>query len=406
MSTIFTEWQDTTLEEICIPGGIQTGPFGSQLKASEYTENGIPIIMPKDLVGNQIRHSNVSRISPKKADELKRHIVKKGDIIFGRRGEIGRCALITSAEEGWICGTGSLRVRPSPTVVHSEFLFHYLTMPHVVSWLEANAVGQTMLNLSSAILARLPLTLPPLSEQCKFAEILSAWDEAIAKTEQLIAALQTRKKGLMQRLLAGEVRFPGFDGEWRKTELVEFFYPFSKTNSANEDLTVLSCSTIHGIVPQTVIFGKRIASEDIRRYKVVERGDLIYDPMLLWDASIGFLEVVEKGVISPAYSTFKFRKKSGNREYFKYLLKTHYYRQHYKYISQGTNVRRRKAPVDAFLKLTVTLPATIEEQNKIVEILKASDLEIELFSKKLEALKQQKKGLMQRLLTGQVRVKV
>ena len=242
--------------------------------------------------------------------------------------------------------------------------------------------------------------------KCKITEILSTWDEAIVKTEQLITVLQTRKKGLMQRLLTGEVRFQEFNGEWRKTELGEFFYPFSKKNSANEELTVLSCSTIHGIVPQTVIFGKRIASEDIRRYKVVERGDLIYDPMLLWDASIGFLEAVEKGVISPAYSTFKFRKKSGNREYFKYLLKTHYYRQHYKYISQGTNVRRRKAPVDAFLKLSVTLPPTTEEQNKIVETLKASDLEIELFSRKLESLKQQKKGLMQRLLTGQVRVKV
>lgn len=75
MSTIFTDWQDTTLEEICIPGGIQTGPFGSQLKASEYTENGIPIIMPKDFVGNQIRHTDVSRIPHKKAAELKRHIV-------------------------------------------------------------------------------------------------------------------------------------------------------------------------------------------------------------------------------------------------------------------------------------------------------------------------------------------
>ena len=274
--------------------------------------------------------------------------------------------------------------------------------------------GQAITRLTLTTIGNFEIFFPPLPEQRKIADILSAWDEAIAKTEGLIATLQTRKKGLMQRLLtppsaagqAGQVRFPEFGDEWRETTLGEFFRPFSKKNAANEDLTVLSCSTIYGIVPQTVIFGKRIASEDIRRYKVVERGDLIYDPMLLWDASIGFLEVAEKGVISPAYSTFKFRKKSGNQEYFKYLLKTHYYRQHYKYISQGTNVRRRKAPVEAFLKLAVRLPATIEEQNKIVETLKTSDLEIELLSNKLEALKQQKKGLMQRLLTGQVRVRV
>jgi type I restriction enzyme S subunit len=115
---------------------------------------------------------------------------------------------------------------------------------------------------------------------------------------------------------------------------------------------------------------------------------------------------VDKGVISPAYYTLRFKKESGIREYFKYLLKTHYYREHYKIISQGTNVRRRKAPIQTFLKLKVHLPDNIDEQKRIVEILQTCDEEINLLNRKLFALEQQKKGLMQELLTGQIRVKV
>ena len=251
------------------------------------------------------------------------------------------------------------------------------------------------------------LLLPPLPEQRKIAEILGPWDEAIALVEQRIEAARQRKKGLMQRLLTGRVRFPEFEGEeWRESQLGEFFQEFTKRNRGNKDLTVLSCSTIHGIVPQTQVFSRRIASENTERYKVVERGDLVYDPMLLWDASIGFLEAVERGVVSPAYSTFKFRKENEVREYFKYLIKMHYLTEQYKFISQGTNVRRRKAPIAAFLKLKVKVPCTMAEQRRITAVLQTCDREIELLTQKSDALQRQKKGLMQRLLTGRVRVRV
>ena len=261
--------------------------------------------------------------------------------------------------------------------------------------------------LNRNIVHKQRIAFPPLPEQRAIAAILSTWDEAITLTERLIAALQERKRGLMQRLLTGEVRFPEFEGqEWEEMRLGDFFYEISDRHSDNEELIVLSCSKIYGIVPQTEIFDKRVASANTENYKVVEVGDLVIDPNLLWDASLGFLENVPKGIVSPAYTTLRIRPESSAvRHYFRYLLKTHYYREHYKFISQGTNVRRRKAPTETFLGLKVWIGSP-EEQRRITDVLDANQRQLKALSACLNALRQQKKGLMQRLLTGEIRVRI
>ena len=340
-----------------------------------------------------------------------RYFLKDGDILvnfINSISQIGKSALYQGElDRDAIYTTNIFRVR-----VHERILPEYLLLitrtrqyAHYIHSVTKPAVNQA--SFTTGDFVRFRFLLSPLSEQRKIAEILGTWDEAIALTEQLIAAKQQRKKGLMQQLLTGKRRFKEFEGEeWRQRELREFFHEFSERNTCNRDLTVLSCSTIHGIVPQSRIFSRRIASQNTERYKVVNRGDLVYDPMLLWDASIGFLEVVERGVVSPAYSTFKFRQENGVREFFKHLIKTHYLREHYKYISQGTNVRRRKAPTEAFYRLRVPIPSSKAEQRKIASVLEACDREIDLLTQKLNALQHQKKGLMQQLLTGNVRVNV
>src|SRR5205823_4810300 len=128
-------------------------------------------------------------------------------------------------------------------------------------------------------------------------------------------------------------------------------------NSDGSVTEVLSC-TKRGIVAQSKRFGKRLASTDLGRYKVASRGDLVFDPMLLWDASIGFVNDYESGVVSPAYSTFRFRSDKGSRTYFESLLYSHTMRERYRLISQGTNQRRRKAPAEAFLSTEIPIPPT------------------------------------------------
>jgi len=198
------------------------------------------------------------------------------------------------------------------------------------------------------------------------------------------------------------VRFPEFSEPWRETTLGEYFQYFSNRNGDEHDVPVLSCSKIHDIIPQSEKFEQRVASKDTSSYKVVERGNLVYDPMLLWDASIGFVDCVEQGVVSPAYYTFKFDEENGDRTFFRHLLATHWVKYQYKAISQGTNTRRRKAPRDAFLGIEVEMPS-LREQQKIAEVMRAAEAEIDKLTQKRDALEQQKKGLMQCLLTGAVR---
>ncbi len=286
----------------------------------------------------------------------------------------------------------------------NSYLF-YLIQTHRFDQVANVSSGTKMPRADWGFISDYPFAIPPKKEQKGIVEILSTWDETISKTEKLIKAKKRYKNGLMQRLFSSNVRFPEFEKEeWVGVKLKKFFKPFSDKNKDNEDLPILSCSKVHGITLQSNIFDKRVASKDIKRYKVVERDDLIYDPMLLWDASIGFLKEVDRGVISPAYNTFKFKKNSGYRPFFEYLFDTHYMRYNYKAISQGTNRRRRKAPAEAFLNIDVKVPKSIDEQKKIASLLGSLTKEIELLKEEITFFQNQKKGLMKQLLTGKVRV--
>lgn len=198
-------WVPTTLGAVC-DGALQTGPFGSQLHADEYQDEGVPVLMPKDLVGCRAKLATAARISPTRAEELSKHKVFAGDLLFSRRGDVARFALIDEESEGALCGTGCLKARPSAT--HSSaFLAQLLQLDVVRAWLEQNAVGQTMPNMNTGILSSLPLVVPvDRREQDEIARILDSIDSKL----QVLAVKQSHfaklKRGLMQKLLTGEWR--------------------------------------------------------------------------------------------------------------------------------------------------------------------------------------------------------
>ncbi len=149
------------LLDLCEPGGIQIGPFGSQLHASDYVEDqdGIPVIMPSDIVEGYVVENSIARITPQMAEKLSKHKVLAGDIVLPRRGDLDRRALIYPQQTGWICGTGSIRIRPKKSV-SPQALLHALATPRTVLWLERNAVGTTMPNLNVKIVSNIPIRLP------------------------------------------------------------------------------------------------------------------------------------------------------------------------------------------------------------------------------------------------------
>ena len=191
-----------TLSDIVVAKGIQTGPFGSQLKASEYASAGVPVVMPQNIEGGRIFDRGIARVSEEKATRLSRHRLRAGDVLFARRGDLTKIAVVEQTQEGWLCGTGCLRARLDSSLVDSTFLRQYLGQPSVGSWLVHNAVGQTMLNLSTAVVGQLPVVLPPPPEQQRIAGILATWDSAIEKTERLIAARNTEMAGIAEAAIA------------------------------------------------------------------------------------------------------------------------------------------------------------------------------------------------------------
>ena len=190
---------------------MQTGPFGSQLHQSDYQESGVPVIMPADILDGKIDLTRIARVSESHVDRLKRHKLSKGDIVYGRRGDIGRQALIRDENTGWLCGTGCLRVTLGDAAVESEFLHRYLQMPEVIGWIQNQAIGATMPNLNTAILRRVPVLHPrSIEAQKKIAAILSAYDDLIENNKSRIALLEKMAEEIYCEWFV-RMRFPGHE---------------------------------------------------------------------------------------------------------------------------------------------------------------------------------------------------
>lgn len=180
---------------------VMTGPFGTSLKESDYTIEGIPVVNPKNIVEGAISTDGIKRVPPETVQRLKEFTVKAGDVIIGRRGEMGRCAVIQPEMEGWLCGTGCFVIRPSAQC-SPDFVAMQVSSPAGKKYLDDNAVGVTMKNLNQSVLAGMPFVLPSLNtQQCIVAEIeaeralVEANRELIVRFEQKIEAAIARVWG-------------------------------------------------------------------------------------------------------------------------------------------------------------------------------------------------------------------
>jgi type I restriction enzyme S subunit len=198
-------WKESSLGEAVGIENLQTGPFGSQLHAHEYTSEGIPVVMPQDMRDCRVVTNKIARITTDRAQSLEKHRVLTGDILFSRRGDIGRHAVIAENESGWICGTGCLRAR-THGAINPVFLSELLRHKFALEWLNANAVGQTMLNLNTGILSGLPLVIPPKEEQDKIANSLSSINERSKKIGDQRSLAQNLKAAISSDLLSGRKR--------------------------------------------------------------------------------------------------------------------------------------------------------------------------------------------------------
>ncbi|WP_431628472.1 restriction endonuclease subunit S [Enterobacter bugandensis] len=158
------EWVSTTLGELVdtFGGSVQTGPFGSQLHAADYVSEGIPSVMPKNIKIEEIDVEDIAKVSLSDAERLKKYQLAEGDIVYSRRGDVEKCALVTKNEANWLCGTGCLRIRiPRNKSITPYFLHAFLSTPVTREWVSRHAIGATMPNLNTSILRDVPIVVPP-----------------------------------------------------------------------------------------------------------------------------------------------------------------------------------------------------------------------------------------------------
>ena len=362
--------------------------------------------------------SLVSLSSPPREVDL----LRNGDLLFvrsnGNRKLIGRVLLIKDLREPISHSGFTIRARITDTELLPEFVGIYLRSFPTRKQIYVLGGGTNISNLSQDILCELDVPVPSLQEQKKLCEVLGCCGRNIERIEQLIDAKTEFKRGLMQQLLTGRTRFDEFvidrgshltqygpvPNDWEYLHIGDLAREVTRKNSDGRELTVLSCTKHHGLVDSLKYFGKRVFSENLSAYKVVKRGQFAYATNHIEEGSIGYQDLYDDALISPMYTVFETNEKVDHSFFFK-LLKTELYRHIFEVNTSGSIDRRGGLRWSDFARIKVALPSR-PEQRRIAVVLEVCDHELDLQREQLVEFKKQKQGLMQKLLTGQIRVKI
>ena len=201
-------WEKVKLGDIATC--IQPGPFGSQLHQSDYSEFGTPIIMPKDMIDGKISHSNLIFVGEEHTKRLCRHQVHAGNIMVARKGDVRKCVFITENEDGWMTGSDCLKVALKENYCYPRFIYYQLRSSFIGRWLEKISIGATMPSINTGLLSGIELVLPPIKEQKRIADILSAYDNLIENNQKQIKLLEEAAQRLYKQWFI-DLRFPGHE---------------------------------------------------------------------------------------------------------------------------------------------------------------------------------------------------
>jgi type I restriction enzyme, S subunit len=366
-------------------------------ESPKYFEHGVKFLTSKNIKDGELDFSDVSFITEEDAENFnKRSKVDKGDILMSMIGTIGNSVLVDFEPDFCIKNVGLIK----PKNIDRYFLIQFYHSPIFQNYLARNLDGGIQKFVSLGGLRDIPIPLPPLPEQKAIAQVLSTADAAIHTTEKLIAQKELHKKWLMQQLLTGKKRLKGFGGEWKEMHLGEMFT--ERNDTKYFDLPLLSIGQ-NGVYPQDESIKKDTSNEDKSKYKRICPGDIGYNTMRMWQGRSALSDL--EGIVSPAYTVVS-PKKNTDSLFFSYLFKMPKMTNLFWRNSQGLVDDTLNCKFKDFSIVKVFLPTTKEEQTAIAQVLQVVDKEISLLKAKAEKLREQKKGLMQQLLTGKVRLKI
>lgn len=327
----------------------------------------------------------------------------RGDILIAKITpcfENGKGAYTATLETS--VGFGSTEFHVLRCKIDPEFIFFHTVSFEFRKRLEAEMTGTAgQKRVQAESIAKYRIAVPPIIEQQKIAAILTTQEKVIELKEKRLAEKQRQKKYLMQQLLTGKKRLPGFSGEWKTECLGNLFSERTETNC--EDLEMLAITGTQGIIPRKELDLKDNSSDDKSKYLKVCVGDIGYNTMRMWQGVSAYSNY--EGIVSPAYTILK-PNSSIDAKYFAYLFKKQEVISLFYRFSQGLVDDTRNLKYENFKRIKVFYPPDIKEQTAIAEVLTAADREMELLRQEIEQEKQKKKALMQLLLTGIVRVNV
>jgi len=351
--------------------------------------------------------SEIQTIPKEVSNALPRSQLKSGDIVLGYVGsKLGNLAKIEQDNRFHLAPNVAL-IRPEEGV-SSDYLLQYMQGPYFQSrlWAFATSTGQPALSMAN--IRNLPIHLYAFDDQKKITEILSTWDRAIETTEKLIANSEAQKKALMQQLLTGKKRLPGFGGAWAIKRINAISQRITRRNDGDE-YPILTISSTAGFVRQDQKYSRYMAGRSVENYILLKKGEFAYNKGNSKTYEFGCvfdLQTYDEALVPHVYVCFSL-KDGFSPEFYRALFEADYLRPQLRRLV-NTGVRNNGllniTPAE-FLKCKVLVPP-FAEQVAIAEVLVSATKELQMRQNKLMALKTEKSALMQQLLTGKRRVKI
>jgi type I restriction enzyme S subunit len=385
-------WKKVHVVDVCdtVSVGVVIQPSQYYVRAGE----GIRAFRSANVGENRIIDRDWVYLSPEGHRANSKSALRAGDVLVVRSGAPGTACVVTEQYAGSNC-IDIVFARPRQDQVLPEYLAEFTNSPVGRRHVLGTQGGLALKHFNVGAYKQLELLLPDVSEQKRIVDAFAAWDTAIHKTEQLIAAKEQHYSHELSRLISR--------GHHPRGHVGSFAHEVSERNRGGNGARVLSVTNSRGFVLPEDQFERRVASADLSNYKVVRRGQYAYNPSRINVGSIARLDGWDDGVLSPMYVVFGVDETKIDSDYFLHWLDSHEARERIKKSAQGSV--RETVSFTEFASLMIPLP-DMARQTAIARYLNALREEIALLGQSAEALKRQKRGLMQKLLTGQWRVKV
>ncbi len=393
------EWEVLTLQQVAKIGSGST----PSTSVSDYWGGDIPWL-PTGKVNDRIIYKADTFITQKAVHERAIRLLPENCLVLAMIGQgqtRGRTAILKIS--AWVNQNFAYLI-PKKNI-DAIFLFYLLEYNYGRIRYEGSR-GGSQGSLNTGMVKALRFPFPNFREQQKIAEILSTWDKAISTTQNLIEELKIRNKGLAQQLLTGKKRLKGFDAEWEKYPFSGILKKVKRSVEWNDDALYKLISVRRrsgGIFFRDALYGYQIKVKNLRTTKV---GDFLFSKMqIVHGASALVTAEFDDAKISGSYISVRAKDESVlSMEFLNWYSKLPKF-YHQTFISSyGVHIEKMTFDFGLFLTETIELPS-LEEQKSIVSVLGGADKEMQLYQLKLDTLKDQKKGLMQNLLTGALKVK-